>query len=147
MMPWKGVRHARPTHLSARRRLVPGDQPARHGHLVDGGHLGVAPLGAGLVRLVSRPHEPVRLCGRTLDVQLPLVGEHDGAVAGALEVRSSLDDRDTRQGRPVWLTVVTRSLAGMRPFSPYGLSPTGTSSSGAARRRSTQKSRDEQVPP
>jgi len=86
-------------------------------------------------------------CGNDPSQPLPLVGEHDGAVAGALEVRSSLDDRETRKGRPVWLKVVTRSLAGMRPFSPCGLSLTGTSSSGAARRRSTQRSRDEQVPP
>jgi hypothetical protein len=86
-------------------------------------------------------------CGNYPSQPLPLVGEHDGAVAGALEVRSSLDDRATRKGRPVLLKVVTRSLTVMRPFSPCGLSLTGTSSSGAARRRSTQRSRDEQGPP
>ena len=44
-------------------------------------------------------------CGNYPSQPLPLVGEPDGAVAGALEVRSSLDARETRQGRPVWLTV------------------------------------------
>ena len=65
-------------------------------------------------------------CGNYPSQPLPLVGEHDGAVAGALEVRSSLDDRATRKGRPVLLKVVTRSLAVMGPFSPCGLSLTGT---------------------
>jgi hypothetical protein len=80
-------------------------------------------------------------CGNYPSQPSSLLGEHDGAVAGALEVRSSLDDRETRKGRPAWLKVVTRALAAMRPFSPCGLSLTGTSSSGAARRRSTQRSR------
>ena len=72
-------------------------------------------------------------CGNDPSQPLPLVGEHDGAAAGALEVRSSLDDRATRKGRPVLLKVVTRLLAVMGPFSPCGLSLTGTSSSGVAR--------------
>jgi hypothetical protein len=45
---------------------------------------------------------------------------NDGPVAGALEIRSSLDDRETRKGRPVLLKVVTRSLAVRGPFSPCG---------------------------